>query len=76
MIEIIGAVVSLIVQYLKTRYGTGDIRTLIILITISILAGAVYVLASPTEYWPVVVRIVETAAAIYVIFIRRFEGNN
>jgi len=76
MIEIIGAVVSLIVQYLKTKYGTGDMRTLVILITISILAGAIYVIASPAEYWPIVIRIIETAAAIYVIFIRRLEGNN
>lgn len=69
----IGAVVSVIVQFLKNKYGTNTQETLTAVIVISIVAGVGYYFIKQTEFLPVVIQILAFAGAIYTYILKRFE---
>ena len=70
---VIGAVVSVIVQFLKNKYGTNTQETLTTVIVISIVAGVGYYFIKQTEFLPVVIQILAFAGAIYTYILKRFE---
>jgi hypothetical protein len=71
---VIGAVVSVIVQFLKNKYGTASQWTLVIVAGLSIVAGTIYFLLKDTIYWQSVISILGFAGAIYTYIIKRFES--
>ena len=70
---IIGAVVSLIVQYLKNKFETESKMTLLIVIGISLVAGTIYFFLKDTNYWTAVLSILGFAGAVYTYIVKRFE---
>ncbi|MDX9799115.1 MAG: hypothetical protein RBT05_09695 [Bacteroidales bacterium] len=70
---IIGAAVSLIVQYLKKRLGTTSAGTMLAVITISIVAGTAYFFIKDTSLWEPIISILGFAGAVYTFIFRRFE---
>jgi len=70
---VIGAVVSVIVQFLKNKYGTNTQGTLLAVIVISIVAGTGYFLVKETSLWQPILQILAFAGAIYTYILKRFE---
>jgi hypothetical protein len=72
-LTVVGAVVSVIVQFLKNRYGTNTQGTLTAVIVISIVAGLAYYIISQTAFLPAVIQILAFAGAVYTFILKRFE---
>ena len=70
---IIGVIVSVIVQFLKKKFGTNTQATLVAVIVISILAGSTYFMIKETSLWQPIVSILGFAGAVYTYIIQRFE---
>lgn len=70
---IFGAAVAGIVQFLK-QYSPNPYATLGILLGVSIVAAIIYTQLVAMGYWQSVVGILTIAAAIYTLFIQRFES--
>jgi len=73
MIEFVGIIVTLFVQWLKKKLKTDEYSTLVIVAFVSIIAATVYAILGGTEFWETLVRIVEVAGAIYAYIILRFK---
>jgi len=69
---IIGASVSILVQLIK-KYLESTTEKLIAVVILSLVAGTVYYLYSPTEYWHQSIQILGFAGAFYTYIIQRFE---
>jgi hypothetical protein len=69
---IIGAIVSLIVQFVKGK--NSQYVTLAILAVLSLAAAGLYTVLVDTGYWDAVYGILVTAGAFYAFVIQRFEG--
>lgn len=72
-LTVVGAIVSVIVQFLKNKYGTNTQGTLTAVIAISIVAGVAYYFVKQTEFLPVIIQILAFAGAIYTYILKRFE---
>lgn len=70
---VVGAIVSVIVQVLKNKYGTNTQGTLTAVIVISIVAGVGYYFIKQTSFLPAVIQILAFAGAIYTYILKRFE---
>lgn len=70
---VIGAIVSIIVQLLKTKFGTNSNATVSIVVLLSILVGSAYFFIKDTSLLEPIVSILGFAGAIYVFIIKRFE---
>jgi len=70
---IIGAAVSLLVQYLKNRFGTENAITLTIVIALSIIAGTAYYLIKGTSLYAPILNILAFAGAVYTYIFKRLE---
>lgn len=73
MIYFIGVIVSLLVQWLKTKYETSSWKTMAILIAVAVVASAGYTYVSYLGMWEVVAKVLTTAGAFYAFIIQRFE---
>jgi hypothetical protein len=71
---IVGVLVSLLVQYLKSTLGTREYVTLGIVAALSILGAGLYVTVKDTRFWPTLLEVLKWAGAIYSFIILRFEG--
>lgn len=71
---IIGAAVSLLIQWLKERMGTSEWGTLGILFLVSVLAAAVYTYLVNVGLWETVYNVLVTAGAFYAFIIQRFTA--
>lgn len=70
---ILGAAVSLLVQWLK-KYGQNQWHSLGILLVVAILASAGYTFVVATGYWQVLATVLVTAGAFYAFILQRFEN--
>lgn len=71
---IIGAAVSLFIQWLKNRTGTSEYMTLFILLLASVFASACYTFLVYAELWETVKMVLLTAGAFYAFVIQRFTS--
>lgn len=71
---LIGSGVSLLVQYLKTKFGTSEYKTLGVLLFVSLVAALVYTYLVAQGYWQTVAAILLTAGAFYSFIIARFNS--
>jgi uncharacterized membrane protein len=71
---IIGSVVSILVQYLKTQFGTSEYKTLAVLLFVSLVAAFIYTYLVAQGYWQTVSAILLTAGAFYSFVIARFHA--
>lgn len=73
---IVGAAVSLLVQWLKSSFGTSSWKTLSIVIAVSLAASGAYVFFANSPYWETFVKVLVGAGAVYTYIIQRFEVNS
>ena len=69
----IGIVVSLAVQYMKSRGKTDVAGTYLIVCLVSFVGAGLYVLVEDTSIWPVFMQVLTVSGAFYAFVIRRFE---
>lgn len=69
-----GVIVSLIVQYLKTKYGTKEWTTLLLSVLLSIVGAVGYVILLHTGLWGEAVKIFIMASAFYAVIVKRFQS--
>ena len=73
MILIISTVVSLFIEYLKSKTELGGFKTLAILLLVSIIAAEFYTLLVDAGLWDTVAQVLVTAGAFYAFIIRSFN---
>lgn len=72
-ILIAGVVVSLLVQWLKKRFGTDEYKTLGVVAAVSLVGAAAYTSLVAAGYWESVLEILVTAGAFYTYILARFK---
>lgn len=72
MTIIIGAIVSLLVQWLK-QWSKNEWTTLLAVLVLSLAGAAIYTLLVNTGYWELFSGILVTAGAFYAFILQRFE---
>lgn len=70
---IVGAAVSLLVEWLKSQMNLGEYKTLSILFIVSLVAAAVYTYLVSVGYWATVANVLVLAGAFYTFVIARFK---
>lgn len=70
---IVGAFVSLLVEWLKSQMNLGEYKTLSVLFVVSLLAAAVYTYLVSVGYWSTVANVLVLAGAFYTFIIARFK---
>lgn len=70
---ILGSAVSLLVQWLKTKFSTSEYVTLTVLLGVSLVASAAYTYLVATGYWQTVLSVLLTAGAFYTFILARFK---
>ena len=73
MTIIIGAAVSLLVQWIKQK-ASSQIETLVILLGVSLAAAGLYCALVAVGYWETVANVLIIAGAFYTFVIQRFES--
>ena len=73
MTIIIGAAVSLLVQWIKQK-ASSQIETLVILLGVSLAAAGLYCALVAVGYWETVANVLIIAGAFYAFVIQRFES--
>ena len=67
---ILGVIVSLLVKYLKSKFGTDGFKTASILVVVSVLGAGVYVWLVSVGYWSVLAQILISAGAFHNFIVR------
>jgi hypothetical protein len=73
MTIIIGAAVSLLVQWIKQK-TTNQLETLLVLLGMSLGAAGIYCALVAVGYWETVANVLIIAGAFYAFVIQRFES--
>lgn len=67
---IVGSFVSILMQFLRSRFNIGENASKLLLLTISLIISAVVVLLVNTAIWPTLVAILGGASTAYGIFVK------
>lgn len=70
---IIGVIVSLVVQFIKKKWPSDTTTTMLVVLTVSFIGAASYVLLMDTPFWPTILQVITVAGAFYAFIIKRFE---
>ena len=70
---IVGAGVSLLVEWLKARFGTSEWKTLGILLVLCLVVAFGYTYLVAVGYWETFASILVLAGAFYTFVIARFK---
>lgn len=69
-----GVVVSLIVQWVKNKYSTNNFLTMVALVSISLIGGAVYKILTQFDLWESFWNVIVYASAFYAVIIKNFQA--
>ena len=69
---IAGAIVSILVQLLKKKIQS-KVTTYIAIVTLSVIAGAIYYFFQNTYFFESVISIIGFAGAVYTYILRQYE---
>jgi hypothetical protein len=72
---ILGVVISGLIEWLKTKFKTGEWVTLAILAGVSLVGAGLYTWLSSAGYWQAVYNVLVTAGAFYAFVLKRFEAS-
>ncbi len=70
---IVGAVVSLLVQWLKSKWSQNEWQTLGIVLALSLVSAGIYTYFVQAGYGTVLATVLVTAGAFYTYVVQRFE---
>lgn len=69
-IGILGTAIALVVEGIKVRYGTTSLATKLIVASLALVIGTVFVLFSGAAWWATVIGILGVSQTIYALFIK------
>ena len=72
-IALVGIVVSLLVQWLKSMTNLGEYKTLGVVLLVSLLGAWGYTFLVAAGYWQSVLAVLLTAGSFYTYIIARFQ---
>jgi hypothetical protein len=73
---IVGVLVALIVEGVKRFVKDDPFTTHVVLFSVAIIGSSLFVWASAQEFWPIVLKILITAAGFHNLVIRKFYGTD
>ncbi len=70
-IGIVGIVVSLVVEFIKSKWGSDTFASRTVVISLSIVLGLIYYFVRQTSWWLPIVGILGAASTFYGLFIAK-----
>lgn len=70
-IAVIGAMLSVVIQIIKNRYGTDTNATKLLTLGLSLAFGGFYVLLQSTPYFQTTILVLSSASAVYALLLRK-----
>ena len=70
---IVGAIASLAVELIKKKFATSEFMTLLAVVVISLIIGAVYQIFNAATWWGGFIQTLVWAGAVYAYLFKRFE---
>lgn len=70
-ITIVGAVLSFLIDFIKTKLGTDGWKTKGLVIALSIIIGGLYIWLRSTPYIETVLTVLGTASVVYSFFLKK-----
>lgn len=67
-IAIVGVALSLVLELIQAKFGTGSVQMRALTIVLAIIVGSVYVLFRETLWWQTMLGILAAASAVYAMF--------
>lgn len=72
-LAIVGAFVSVVVQFLKSTFGTSRPQTIGVVVALSLGAGFAYYQLADSAFWDTSLKVLLAANAVYGFVISQFE---
>jgi len=69
-IAIIGAVLAMMVQFIKNKYGLDSIKTKAMTLALAIVIGAGYYFLSQTIWWQTILGVLASASTVWAILLK------
>lgn len=69
-IAVVGAMLSVMIQFIKAKYGTTSSATKALTLGLSIAFGGLYVFIHNTPYFETVVLVLSSASAVYALLLK------
>lgn len=69
-ITIIGAILSIVVQIIKTQFGTESNTTKLLTLGLALIIGGGYVWLRSTSYFETVIIVLGSASAVYAFLLK------
>jgi hypothetical protein len=70
-VGIVGVVLSLVIEWAKTKFGTETNTTKAITIGLSVVVGLVYVYFRTTTWWTTILTILGVASTVYALVLKK-----
>lgn len=67
-IGIVGVALSILIELIQAKYGTGKNATKILIIALAIAVGSIYYFLRETSYWQTIVGVLTAASTVYAFF--------
>ena len=75
-IAVIGAALSVAIEWVQARFGTGTVETRLIAVILSVVLGAlVWFVSKNTEIWEAVLGILAAASTVYAMYFSGRKNN-
>jgi len=71
---IVGAVVSLIVQFINKKFGLKSLKAIAAVVVVSLIAGIIYDFLGRAGFLERSIEILASASAVYALLISRFSS--
>ncbi len=68
MIGAVGVALSLIVEFIQNKYGTGSSKTRGLVLVLAVVFGGIYTLLKDTIWWTTILGVLGSASTVYAMF--------
>jgi len=68
---VVGTATSLLINYLKNRFGTETNTTKALTLLLAVLVGGAYVYLRDTNAWQTIIQVLVVSSAVYALFLRK-----
>ncbi len=70
-ITIVGAALSIVIQIIKTQFGTESGATKLLTLGLAVVVGGLYVWIRSTPYFETALLVLTSASAVYALVLKR-----
>lgn len=68
---VVGTATSLLINYLKNRFGTETNTTKALTLLLAVIVGGAYVYLRDTNAWQTIIQVLVVSSAVYALFLRK-----